>query len=191
MHKLALAVVCALAAWPSLANDTNIVAIADTCNSCHGINGVSAGLTMPSIAGQNKDYLQRVLLEQKKGERYTTIMDRFMKNISDEEIAALAEYFAAKEWVPATVAVEMAQANRGRQVLRKTCQNCHGEKGDKNTGDIPRLAGQWPGYIKLEIFKYVDPTFTAKRPSERMAERACNLTEEDMAAVAHFLGTRK
>ncbi|MDP1606636.1 MAG: c-type cytochrome [Rhodocyclaceae bacterium] len=191
MQKLVLAVVCALAAGPSLANDPNIVAIADTCNSCHGINGVSAGLTMPSIAGQNKDYLQRVLLEQKKGERYTTIMDRFMKNISDEEIAALAQYFAAKEWVPATVAVEMTQANQGRQVLRKTCQNCHGEKGDKNSGDVPRLAGQWPGYIRLETFKYVDRTFTAKKPSERMAEKVHNLTENEHSAVAHFLGTRK
>lgn len=189
MQKLVLAIMCALAAGPSLANDIN--AIADTCNSCHGVNGVSAGLTMPSIGGQNQDYLQRVLLEQKKGDRYTTIMGRFLKNISDEEIAALARHFAAKQWVPATVEAEMAQANKGRQVLRKTCQNCHGPNGDKNTVDIPRLAGQWPGYIKLETLKYVDSTFTEKKPSERMAEKVSNLTEEDMAVVAHFLGTRK
>lgn len=191
MRKLVFAVACALAAGPSLAGGINAAGLANTCNSCHGINGVSAGMAIPSLAGLNEDYLKRVMLEQKKGDRFSTIMGRLLKTYSDEEIAALAGHYAAQEWVSAEMETDWGQANRGRQVLRQACKRCHGMKGDKNTDEVPRLAGQWPGYLKLETLKYLDTAFTFKKPSQDMAEAISHLTDEDAAAVAHFLGVRK
>lgn len=192
MHKMALAVACALLAGTTLAGGEDAAGLARTCNSCHGVGGVSAGMAIPSLAGLNQDYLLRVMLEQKRGDRFSTIMGRLLKTYSDAEIAALARHYADQEWSTATVEAEWSQLNRGRTVMRQACKRCHGPKGDKNTDEIPRIAGQWPGYIKLEALKYVDSTFTHKKPSQDMADAISHLTDEDLAAVSHYLaGGRK
>lgn len=190
MRNLVLAAAWAVAAGSSWAGG-NVAGLANTCNSCHGIAGASAGPAIPSLGGLNRDYLNRVMLEQKKGERFSTIMGRLLKSYSDEEIGALADYFAGQEWTSVALETDWSQAGRGRQVLRQACKRCHGARGDKNTDEVPRLSGQWPGYLKLETLKYVDPAFTAKKPSQDMAEAVSHLTDEDVAAVAHFLGVRK
>jgi sulfide dehydrogenase cytochrome subunit len=185
--------VAAFAFWAAagMAQATDIAGLAATCHSCHGIDGASVGPSMPSIGGQNENYLKQVMLEQKHDKRYSSIMGRLLRTYSDEEIALMAQYFAAKPWVPAAVESEMRMVNRGRQLAQKTCQRCHGATGERIAEGTPRLAGQWPGYLAIESTKYTDPTFNRNKPSERMAERVCNLAAEDIQAVVHFLGTRK
>ena len=131
------------------------------------------------------------MLEQKHNKRYSSIMGRLLRTYSDEEIALMARHFAAKPWVSAPVESDMRLVNRGRLVAQKTCQRCHGATGERIAEGTPRLAGQWPAYLAIETTKYTDPTFGSNRPSERMAERVCNLEGDDVQAVVHFLGTRK
>jgi sulfide dehydrogenase cytochrome subunit len=176
-----------MAAGSVAAGEINIAGLANTCNSCHGVKGVSAGLAIPNLAGLNKGYLKRVMLGQKTGERYSTIMGRLLKVYSDEEIAALADYYSALEWTPVSVKADLAQVNAGRAVMKETCSRCHDPKGDKNTDEVPRISGQWPAYIKLEVQKYVDLGFPHKKPSQRMAERATNLSDEQIEAVTNYL----
>lgn len=185
--------VAAFALWAAagMAQAADIAGLAATCHSCHGIDGASVGPSMPSISGQNESYLKQVMLEQKHDKRYSSIMGRLLRTYSDEEIALMAQHFAAKPWVPAGVDAEMRMVNRGRQVAQRTCQRCHGAAGDRVVESTPRLAGQWPAYLAIESTKYTDPTFTRNKPSERMAERVCNLPPEDIQAVTHFMGTRK
>ncbi len=78
----------------------NTEALANTCNNCHGVNGVSAGQSMPSIGGQPESYLKNIMLEWKTGARYSATMGRLIKGYSDEQIAALAAYFSKKPWTP-------------------------------------------------------------------------------------------
>ncbi len=191
MQLRAAALALCLSAGLAQATESDIAGLAATCHSCHGVDGASVGLSMPSIAGQNERYLTHVMLEQKYDKRYSSIMGRLLRTYSDEQIAAMARHFAAKPWVPATVDAEMRLVNRGRQVAQKTCQRCHGPTGERIAEGTPRLAGQWPGYLAIESMKYTDPTFHRNKPSERMAERVANLAIEDVQAVAHFLGTRK
>ncbi len=196
MHKprirmVALLLTMSAGIGTAAGEEIDISGVAATCFSCHGIDGASVGPSMPSIAGQNENYLRHVMLEQKHDKRYSSIMGRLLRTYSDEEIALMAKYFAAKPWVPATVDAEMRMVNRGRQVAQKTCQRCHGPTGERIAEGTPRLAGQWPGYLAIESMKYTDPTFHRNKPSERMAERVGNLAVEDVRAVAHFLGTRK
>ena len=68
--------------------------LAETCNNCHGVDGVSAGHSMPSIAGLPVKYLTEVMLEWKKDERFSTTMARLIKGYSDEQIADLAKFYA-------------------------------------------------------------------------------------------------
>lgn len=191
MRRLRLAVTGLVVSASVHASGPGVLGIVATCNSCHGIGGVSAGPTMPSLAGQNENYLKHVMLEQKYDKRYSSIMGRLLRTYSDDEIALMASYYAAQPWQSAEIKVETGLQNRGRQIVQNTCQRCHGLSGERVAEGTPRLAGQWPGYLMIESLKYIDPTFHHNKPSERMAERVTHLTADDVAAAAHYFGTRK
>ena len=71
--------------------------LANTCNGCHGPDGVSQGPAAPTIAGMNKFYLTESLKAYRDGKnRPSTIMARIAKGYSDSEIEKIAGYFSAK-----------------------------------------------------------------------------------------------
>lgn len=70
----------------------------ETCTSCHGANGNNPDDTgIPRIGGQVPTYLYNSLLEYKNDKRMTerAAEMEFVKEISDEELKALAEYFSS------------------------------------------------------------------------------------------------
>ncbi len=72
--------------------------LAQTCTNCHGTNGVSVG-GMPSIAGQDRDYLARQMRDFRDGKRPATVMHQLAKGFTDPEIDALAIWFATQKMV--------------------------------------------------------------------------------------------
>jgi cytochrome c553 len=65
------------------------------CLPCHGPNAEGIH-TFPRLAGQHRDYLA-IQLQQFRGEqRESEIMQHFISNITDDEIAAVTEYLASK-----------------------------------------------------------------------------------------------
>jgi sulfide dehydrogenase cytochrome subunit len=69
--------------------------LTNTCFSCHGTDGKSAG-DMPTIAGKSEDYITQKLKAFKSGELEATVMDRIAKGFTDDEIAALAKFFSGQ-----------------------------------------------------------------------------------------------
>jgi cytochrome c553 len=67
---------------------------ATLCVSCHGQDGVAVAPMYPSLAGQHEDYIVRALDEYKRGGRKNPIMTGFAANLSDEDIATIAQYFS-------------------------------------------------------------------------------------------------
>ncbi len=70
----------------------------ETCTSCHGANGNNIEDTgIPRIGGQVPTYLYNALLEYKNDKRMTERASEMelVKEISDEELKALAEYFSS------------------------------------------------------------------------------------------------
>lgn len=91
----AMALAAALAA-PTLAHaDTRISVMADACNGCHGTDAASPG-SMPGFSNKKADAIKKALMEYKAGTKEATIMNRLVKAYSDADIAAMADYFAAK-----------------------------------------------------------------------------------------------
>jgi cytochrome c553 len=72
------------------ADSPSAAVLANTCFSCHGPDGKSAG-AMPTLAGKSRDYLSQTMMEFRSGERESTVMARIMKGFSNEEIKALAD----------------------------------------------------------------------------------------------------
>lgn len=150
------AVVLFLAGFGTWAHATDSVeALASTCNNCHGVNGVSAGPTMPSIGGLPEAYLANVMLEWKNGTRFSATMGRLLKGYSDVQIADLATYFAKQPWVPRPQKVDETRVRLGAQSLRR-CAVCHGDTGVSTDSGTPHLNGQWSDYLYLESLKYHD-----------------------------------
>jgi cytochrome c553 len=69
-----------------------------TCDTCHGESGQGKGSLFPVVGGQHKDYLVKTLQDLRSGEREndkTNMMAPLAKNMSDEQIEAVAEYMSS------------------------------------------------------------------------------------------------
>ena len=95
---LASALVLALAVNASAAG--NITAgrqKALQCQTCHGLDGLSKIPDAPNIAGNPEGYLVKSLNAFRKGERKNDMMSIVAQQLSDQDVADLAAYYAAIE----------------------------------------------------------------------------------------------
>ena len=73
---------------------TQVRGWASTCATCHGTAGI-AQPGMESLAGLNKDEMLKKMMDFKTGKKPATLMHQLAKGYSDEQLQALAGYFAA------------------------------------------------------------------------------------------------
>ena len=69
---------------------------AASCAACHGTEG-RALPGSESLAGVNKDDIVKKMLDFKAGRKPATVMYQLSKGYSDEQIVAIAVYFAAQK----------------------------------------------------------------------------------------------
>src|SRR5882672_2050892 len=120
-----------------VAHGTSAGAVA--CARCHGFDGLSDGSgAFPILSNQHADYLSKQLRDFTSDTRLNAIMTPIAKALKDEEIDAVAQYYAT---VRATTVPPPARSpdlvKRGetlatigetdRQVL--PCTGCHGLQG--------------------------------------------------------------
>ncbi len=134
------------------------------CAACHGDGGRSQTASVPSLAGQMRQYTIAQLKDFRSQTRAETGTRAYMWGVSalldDAMIVGLADYYAAqapaggKPGKPALVQtgrrifVEGAPARGVR-----ACASCHGSGGEGAAG-FPRLAGQRADYVygQLKVF---------------------------------------
>jgi sulfide dehydrogenase cytochrome subunit len=81
---------------PSTPDPLTVRSWAAGCANCHGTNG-RAEPGNESLAGANKDDIVKKMLDFKAGRKPATIMHQLAKGYSDEQIVAIAAYFAAQK----------------------------------------------------------------------------------------------
>lgn len=95
-----LLVLLALLMPASLAQAADLEAgkakVATVCAACHGTAGVSVSDTIPNLAGQRAGYLEAQLKALKAGTRKNPVMNAIAAQLSAEEIANVAAFFAAQ-----------------------------------------------------------------------------------------------
>ena len=97
--KLTLTATALLALSPLVQAQTDALQVrswAASCAACHGTDG-RAQPGMESLAGANKDEMVKKMLDFKAGRKPATIMHQLSKGYSDEQIVAIAGYFAAQK----------------------------------------------------------------------------------------------
>jgi cytochrome c553 len=70
--------------------------VATVCAACHGPNGVSVSDTIPNLAAQRAGYLETQLKALKEGTRKNPIMNAIATQLSAEDMANVAAYFASQ-----------------------------------------------------------------------------------------------
>ena len=162
--------------------------LANPCGGCHGTNGASAGLATPNLAGQSKKAFVESMKEFKSGTRPATVMGRLAKGYSDEEITAMADFFAAQKPHSYDQVVDAKKADKGALLQEKHCARCHVDDGQDFKDDAPIMAGQWLKYLQIQMDEYKSGK---RKMSEKMAEKVKPLSLDDMDAIAHFYASEK
>jgi cytochrome subunit of sulfide dehydrogenase len=158
--------------------------LSNACAGCHGTKGASAGLSMPSLAGQNKVAFVEAMKGFKTGERPASVMGRLAKGYSDEEIDLMADYFAKqKPHRPVQAAVDKKLAAEGKKVYNEACKRCHLENGKEFEENQPVVAGQWLKYLQIQTAAIRDGS---RKISDKKKEKVEKLTAEQWEAMAHY-----
>jgi cytochrome c553 len=94
---LGLSVVLALAPVSQAADiEAGKAKVATVCAACHGATGVSVSDTIPNLAAQRAGYLEAQLKVLKDGTRKNPVMNAIAAQLSPDDIANVAAYFAAQ-----------------------------------------------------------------------------------------------
>jgi len=64
------------------------------CAGCHGPDGISTNDLWPNLAGQKIGYMAKQLRAYRDGTRADPSMTGLTQTLSDDQIQALAEYYA-------------------------------------------------------------------------------------------------
>ncbi len=70
---------------------------AQRCDRCHGVNGNSTDPSLPALAAQRADYLEKVLHAYRTGARKSPQMAAMSGALADEDIENLAAYYARQK----------------------------------------------------------------------------------------------
>ena len=193
---VAVAVVALATGYALAADETAAIdLIRRECSSCHGLRGISVSPTFPNLAGQQAPYLEAQLKAFRDRSRADPHAQAFMwgmaAQLTDETIAAMANYFASQPAAPGERAGG-AEIAAGKKIYEEgipgqnvpPCQSCHGNKAQGN-GPFPRLAGQHRGYLERQL-----GAFAANlRANPVMHENSKNLTALQISQVAAFLSS--
>jgi cytochrome c553 len=69
---------------------------ATQCAICHGVDGEGNGAPKSKISGMDVEVFIKRLNDYKCGERKNVMMERFTKNLTDQDIENLAAFYATK-----------------------------------------------------------------------------------------------
>ena len=177
---------------------------AAVCTACHGVNGNSSNPEWPNLAGQNAAYIREQLAMFKARKRVNEIMYPIIAQMTEQDFADLAAYYAAQ--TPAGLEADPSYWKAGEALFisgdpaRKipSCTACHGPAGQGNAGaGYPALRAQQSTYTVKQLQNYLtknryrdatDPAIVHQtRNSAMMTTVAARLTPEDIRNLASYL----
>jgi cytochrome c553 len=158
---------------------------AQVCFGCHGPDGNSQSPDYPILAGQSWRYIYIELKDFKEGRRSDPQMAPMVADLSRDDMIDLGNFFAAQKQLPIKITVDPAKVEAGRKTADAVlCPMCH-LGGFVGQNEIPRVAGQWPQYIKKQL-----EDFKAKRRTNdagNMTSVAGTLSDQDIDDLAHYI----
>jgi len=173
--------------------------VKQACAGCHGMNGVRSKYNAPFIAGLDKQYIINALRNYANGSRINARMQAKAENLTPEQIADAASYYAdlITPWKGAQVEVtkpkkviSLSEENiaAGAKVAPR-CNSCHGENGNSvEHPEAPTLAGMPPEYFIYSLKTYFDDR--RQHAMMKIFGMGDSLTEKQIEQLAAYYATQ-
>jgi cytochrome c553 len=85
-----------------------------------------------------------------------------------------------------------ADPAKGQQIATQVCAACHAADGNSAAAANPKLAGQFPDYLRKQLHNFKPASGKkAERENPVMAGMVANLSDDDMRNVAAYYGSQK
>jgi cytochrome c553 len=147
--------------------------LSGTCGECHGDRGISHDPLVPSLAGQEPNYLVSAITAYRDGDR---AHDEMVADRTDEEVEDIAAYYSIQK------AEAAADQMLAIQELAAKCDRCHGSAVGNSTMVVPSLKGQNRDYLVRVMKAYRDED----RGNSMMHKMSANYSDETIEAIATY-----
>lgn len=179
------------------AGASELDAVVETCNDCHGDNGISQWSDVPTIAGMPEFvhadalYIYRdrerpcAESEYRLGDtsRPPVSMCDVVADLSDATLDALGAYYFELPFVPAKQDFDASLVNAGKAVHDELCEQCHSDGGANPDDEAGILAGQWTPYLEKTFAEYA--AGKREQPS-KMQDKMAQLDDADVKALLAY-----
>ncbi|MDR8016622.1 c-type cytochrome [Ectopseudomonas guguanensis] len=164
------------------------------CGACHGVDGNSPAPNFPKLAGQGERYLLKQLHDIKSGVRPVVEMTGMLDNLSDQDMADIAAYFASQKM--SVGAADPKLVERGEALFRggkleegmPACTGCHSPDGaGLAAAGFPKLGGQHAQYVAKQLTDFREGNRTNDGDAMIMRSIAAKLSNKDIEAVSSFI----
>jgi cytochrome c553 len=155
---------------------------AAACAGCHGDKGVSGNPAIPSLAGQDAQYVAAALRAYKDGARSDETMKGLAATLDEAAAKNLAAFYANQQPQSTNVRKPLTTAEWAQR-----CDRCHGVNGNSTDPRLPALAAQRVDYLEKVLHAYR----TGERKSPQMAAMSEVLTEADVENLAAYYARQK
>ncbi len=165
--------------------------LALNCTMCHGAQGMSSS-SAPNLAGQYPEVVAKQLLDYRRGDRASAIMQALAARLSDRDIADLAAYYAylpKARVAPTFYSDDLPALVRVGDPLRNIapCISCHGGV-DQKLG-APWLEGMPRDYLVLQLQAFASGA-RHNDSHAQMRNMARAMAPQEVEAVARFYAGR-
>lgn len=164
------------------------------CGACHGADGNSAAPNFPKLAGQGERYLLKQMNDIKSGNRNILEMTGLLTNMSEQDMADIAAYFASQNM--SVGAADPALVKAGEALFRggklaegmPACTGCHSPDGAGNdAAGFPQLGGQHAQYVAKQLTDFREGNRTNDGDSMMMRSVAAKLSNKDIQAISSYI----
>jgi len=201
MRAAFIAAIAALGLLPSLTLGAADPKLLETCQDCHGANGITTAQDVPTIAGVSavvgsdalKAYKAKARpcpkVNYKRGDtKREGDMCAVAKDLTDAQIADLTAYFAGKPYAALKQPSDAAKAAAGKQIHDRDCKKCHSNGGKDPADDAGILAGQPVSWMKATLAAFKKGSMEQPK---NMKSVVTKLSDTDIEALAQYYASEQ
>lgn len=164
------------------------------CGACHAADGNSAAPNFPKLAGQGERYLLKQLKDIKSGARPIVEMTGLLDNLSDQDLADIAAFYASQQMSVGAADPKLVDA--GQALFRggkldegmPACIGCHMPDGSgMAAAGFPKLAGQHATYTAKQLTDFREGNRTNDGEAMIMRAIAAKLSNKDIEALSSYI----
>lgn len=161
---------------------------AQLCLLCHRVDHTTGPLsTIPLLEGQPARYLYLQTKAFKEKRRQDYVMQTNVASLSERDMRDIADYLSGLKPLRGSYQLDPAKVAVGKARAEELgCGTCHLPNVSR-ADEIPRLAGQTPGYLRAQLEAFASGKRSHGRGSQRAP--AMTLSGQEMEGLAEFLAS--